>query len=63
MGTKYKTKDGSHKDVLHALNATGIAIGRTILAIIENNQTKDGEVIVPEVLVKYGAPEKITKEK
>lgn len=37
----------------HALNATGIAIGRTLLAIMENNQQEDGSIRIPKVLVPY----------
>ncbi|OGL66904.1 serine--tRNA ligase [Candidatus Uhrbacteria bacterium RIFCSPHIGHO2_01_FULL_63_20] len=43
-------KDGRTKGLAHALNGTAFAIGRTIAAILENNQQKDGSVLVPEVL-------------
>lgn len=49
INAKYKNEKGE-KNYLHALNATAFAIGRTIIAIIENYQTKDGEVEIPPVL-------------
>jgi seryl-tRNA synthetase len=48
---------GSGKpEVLHTLNGTAVAVGRTIIALLENGQQDDGSVVLPEVLVPYGAP-------
>ncbi|HVT01296.1 MAG TPA: serine--tRNA ligase [Patescibacteria group bacterium] len=44
---------GAEKSFVHTLNATGFAIGRTLIAILENYQQEDGSVVVPEVLRKY----------
>ncbi|TSA46462.1 serine--tRNA ligase [bacterium] len=52
ISTKYKAKDGK-KEFVHTLNGTAFAIGRTIIAIIENYQTKDGKIRVPKVLQDY----------
>ena len=49
---KYVDKKGEKK-YLHTLNSTTIATERALVAIIENNQTKDGRIRVPEVLKKY----------
>ena len=38
---------------VHTLNGSGLAVGRTLIAILENYQTEDGNVIIPEVLRKY----------
>ena len=38
---------------LHTLNGSGLAVGRTLIAILENYQTKDGNVNIPKVLQKY----------
>lgn len=58
INTKVRLKNG--KSIFaHALNATGIAISRTLIAIIENNQTKDGNIIVPKELRKYTGFDKI----
>ncbi len=44
---------------LHTLNGTAVAVGRTIIALLENGQRDDGSVVLPEVLVPFGAPERI----
>ena len=51
MNIKYK-KDGK-TGFLHTLNGSGLAVGRTVAAILENYQNADGTVTVPEALVKY----------
>jgi seryl-tRNA synthetase len=49
---------------LHTLNSTAIATGRTIVALLENNQNEDGSINVPKVLRKYvGDFEKIDKKR
>ncbi len=53
MNIKIKYKDGKKRDFLHTLNGSGVAVGRTFAAILENYQQADGSVIVPEVLRKY----------
>jgi seryl-tRNA synthetase len=49
---KYQDKDGQKKYV-HTMNNTALAIGRTLIAILENNQNEDGSVTIPEVLRDY----------
>jgi len=49
---KFRRKDGK-LDFVHTLNGSGLAVGRTLAAILENYQQEDGSVIVPEVLRKY----------
>ena len=49
---RYKDKEGKNQFV-HTLNGSGLAVGRTLLAIMENYQTKDGDFEIPEVLKKY----------
>ena len=48
-----KYQDGNEKKYVHILNGTAFAIGRTIIAILENYQQKDGSVEIPKVLQKY----------
>ena len=43
----------------HTLNGTAVAVGRTIVALLENGQLEDGSVALPEVLVGYGAPARL----
>jgi len=52
LNIRYKTNDGKINFV-HTLNGTAFAMGRTIIAIIENYQQKDGSIKVPKVLQKY----------
>jgi seryl-tRNA synthetase len=47
---------GKRPEVLHTLNGTAVAVGRTIIALLENGQREDGSVALPEVLLPYGAP-------
>ena len=59
---RYRPLPGEKPRPLHTLNGSGVAIGRTIVAILENYQQADGSVIVPEVLRRYmGGQERITK--
>jgi len=54
LNIKYREKEGEPpKEFVHTLNSTAIATGRTMVAIVENYQQKDGSVGVPEVLRKY----------
>ena len=52
MMGKYKN-DKNETDFLGTLNGSGLAIGRTLIAIMENYQQKDGTIIIPEVLRSY----------
>jgi seryl-tRNA synthetase len=62
-GIRYKRKDGK-SDFAHTLNGSGLAVGRTFLALLENYQQVDGSVVVPEALRPYmGGMERITKTK
>ena len=52
MNAKYKNEN-NESDFLGTLNGSGLAIGRTLIAIMENYQQKDGSVIIPDVLRSY----------
>ena len=56
MNTRYKNNDQNTH--IHTLNGSGLAVGRTLIAILENYQTPDGNVKIPEVLKKYFDNEK-----
>ena len=61
MGLKYKPADGGRARFVHTLNGSGLAIGRTLIAVIENYQNADGSVTIPEALRPYvGGMEKIS---
>lgn len=65
LGVKYREKEGAPpKGNVHTLNSTAIATGRTIVALLENNQNEDGTINIPQVLRKYmGNREKITRKR
>ncbi len=57
---RFRRKGAKKNELVHTLNGSGLAIGRTVVAILENYQQKDGSVIIPEVLRPYlGGIEKI----
>ena len=59
---KYKNDANDKPKLVHTLNGSGLAVGRTTAAILENYQQADGSVVIPEALRKYmGGMEKITK--
>ena len=53
-------RSGKQTEVVHTLNGTAIALGRTMIAILENHQREDGSVAVPVALLQHGAPAEIT---
>ncbi|MBU3005189.1 serine--tRNA ligase [Paraglaciecola arctica] len=60
MQARYRGEKGSKPELLHTLNGSGLAVGRTLVAILENYQQADGSVSVPKVLQPYmGGLEKI----
>jgi seryl-tRNA synthetase len=56
LGIRYRPGEGRPEHV-HTLNGTAVAVGRTIIALLENGQREDGSVALPAPLVGYGAPE------
>ncbi|MBD0283426.1 MAG: serine--tRNA ligase [Thermoleophilaceae bacterium] len=59
LDIRYRPTEGQSPRHVHTLNGTAVAVGRTIIAIVENHQQEDGTVSVPSVLHPYGAPEEI----
>ena len=60
---RYRPEEGAKPEFVHTLNGSGLAVGRTVLAVLENYQQEDGSVIVPKVLQPYmGGLERITKK-
>ncbi|GAB4293435.1 MAG: serine--tRNA ligase [Desulfuromonadia bacterium] len=58
---RYRDTDRSKPEFIHTLNGSGLAVGRTVVAILENCQQPDGSVVIPEVLRPYmGGIERIT---
>ncbi|MBN2031931.1 MAG: serine--tRNA ligase [Deltaproteobacteria bacterium] len=52
-GIRFKRKGAGGTELVHTLNGSGLAVGRTLVAVLENYQQKDGSVIVPEALRPY----------
>ncbi len=58
---RFRRKGGKKLEFVHTLNGSGLAVGRTFAAILENYQQNDGSVRIPDVLVPYMGGEKIIK--
>lgn len=62
MQARYRSAEMKKPELIHTLNGSALAVGRTLVAILENYQQADGSVIVPEVLRPYmGGVEKLSK--
>jgi len=53
MNAKFKDKETNKIEFLHTLNGSGLAIGRTMIAVLENYQQEDGSILIPEILIPY----------
>ncbi len=56
---RYRDKNTGKTKLVHTLNGSGLAVGRTLVALLENYQQKDGSILVPKALVKYFGKEKV----
>jgi seryl-tRNA synthetase len=62
-GIRFKPKGGGKSDFVHTLNGSGLAVGRTWIAIVENCQQADGSILIPEVLRPYMGIDRIPAAK
>lgn len=53
MQARFRRSEGEKPELVHTLNGSGLAVGRTLVAILENNQQADGSVLIPTALVPY----------
>ena len=60
---RFRKKGGSGTQLVHTLNGSGLAVGRTLIAILENYQQKDGSVAIPDALKPYMGGMKLISEK
>jgi seryl-tRNA synthetase len=60
LGCRYRPGDGESPEAVHTLNGTATAVGRTIIALIENRQEADGSFSLPNSLHSFGAPDRIS---
>jgi seryl-tRNA synthetase len=59
-GIRFKPKGGGKSDFVHTLNGSGLAVGRTWIAVVENYQQADGSILIPEALRPYMGIDKIS---
>jgi len=63
MNARFKPEGGGKPEFLHTLNGSGLAVGRALIAVLENGQQADGSVLLPEVLHRYlGGKARLTTE-
>ncbi|MBF0588129.1 MAG: serine--tRNA ligase, partial [Magnetococcales bacterium] len=62
MKARFRRQESRKNEAVHTLNGSGLAVGRTLVAILENGQQADGSVVIPKALRPYmGGLDKITK--
>ena len=62
MKARWRNSKTNKIELLHTLNGSGLAVGRALIAVMENYQTKNGDIIVPDVLRQYMSNESIIKK-
>ena len=53
MNARFKPSEGGKPQFVHTLNGSGLAVGRCLIAVLENYQQEDGSIVLPEVLHPY----------
>ncbi|HEU4980128.1 MAG TPA: serine--tRNA ligase, partial [Solirubrobacterales bacterium] len=59
LSSRYRPAQGESPEPVHTLNGTAVAVGRTLIALLENGQASDGTVEIPHALQELGIPERI----
>ena len=59
LSSRYRAAQGEPPEPVHTLNGTAVAVGRTLIALLENGQREDGTVAIPASLQEFGTPERI----
>jgi seryl-tRNA synthetase len=59
LSTRYRAAQGESPEPVHTLNGTAVAVGRTLIALLENGQKEDGSVGLPTALQEFGVPKRI----
>ena len=59
LGARFRPEEGAAPVPVHTLNGTACAVGRTIIALLENRQERDGSFTLPKTLHRFGSPERI----
>jgi seryl-tRNA synthetase len=61
-GIRFKPKKGGKSEFVHTLNGSGLAVGRTWIALVENYQREDGSIVIPEILRPYMGIDRIVPQ-
>lgn len=61
LKARFRNKDTNKPELLHTLNGSGLAVGRTLVAVLENYQNADGSITIPEALRPYMAGQEVIK--
>jgi seryl-tRNA synthetase len=61
MAIRYRAEKGAKPELVHTLNGSGLALARTVAALLETYQKRDGSILVPEVLRPYLGTERIAR--
>jgi seryl-tRNA synthetase len=59
LSSRYRPAQGEAPEPVHTLNGTAVAVGRSLIALLENGQREDGSVEIPAILHGFGAPDRI----
>jgi seryl-tRNA synthetase len=59
LSSRYRPRQGESPEPVHTLNGTAVAVGRVLIALLENGQREDGSVDIPVSLQEFGIPERI----
>jgi seryl-tRNA synthetase len=61
MKSRVRKQDTGKPELVHTLNGSGLAVGRTLIAVLENYQQQDGSIRVPEALQPYMGGQEVIK--
>jgi seryl-tRNA synthetase len=53
MQARWRNPETGKPELLHTVNGSGLAVGRTLVAVLENHQRSDGSILIPQVLQPY----------
>ncbi|NCG07555.1 MAG: serine--tRNA ligase, partial [Gammaproteobacteria bacterium] len=62
MQARWRNPETGKPELLHTLNGSGLAVGRTLVAVIENGQQSDGSITIPPALIPYFGSDTITSQ-
>jgi seryl-tRNA synthetase len=62
MNTRFKCTSSKKNEFVHTLNGSGIAVGRCLIAILENYQQSDGSIVIPDKLIPYFGRDKVSSQ-